>query len=193
MMKPLPSSEIREIFLRFFEERGHVRHPSSPLVPKDPTMLLTTAGMVQFKPFFLGLAVPASSRATSCQKCLRTTDIHEVGRTARHLTFFEMLGNFSFGDYYKAEAIPWAWELLTQGYGLPPERMHATIYRDDDEAARIWRDKVGIPEERIHRLGEESNFWSAGPTGPCGPCSEILFDLGEERSSGKPDCAVDRS
>lgn len=186
----MKSSEIRETFLRYFEERGHRRVKSSPLVPDDPTLLLTNAGMVQFKPYFLGTAKPEFTRATSCQKCVRTTDIEKVGRTARHLTFFEMLGNFSFGDYYKDKAIPWAWEFLTQVVGIDPTRLYCSVFREDDEAYEIWRDVVGVPEERIVRLGEEDNFWDMGTTGPCGPCSEIIYDQGEEFGCGRPDCRV---
>ncbi len=184
------SSEIRETFLNFFAERGHKVVPSSSLVPNDSTMLLTTAGMVQFKPIFLGAVTSDFSRATSCQKCLRTTDIELVGHTARHHTFFEMLGNFSFGDYYKREACAWAWELLTQHYRLDVSKMWVTIFTDDDEAEGIWRDEVGVAADRIVRLGEKDNFWSAGPTGPCGPCSEIVYDLGPERGCEKGDCMV---
>ncbi|MEJ5185492.1 MAG: alanine--tRNA ligase [Candidatus Geothermincolales bacterium] len=186
----MKSGEIRESFLRYFEERGHRRVKSSSLVPDDPTLLLTNAGMVQFKPYFLGTAKPEFTRATSCQKCVRTTDIEKVGRTARHLTFFEMLGNFSFGDYYKAEAIPWAWDFLTQVIGIDPSRLYCSVFREDDEAYEVWRDVVGVPEDRIVRLGEEDNFWDMGTTGPCGPCSEIIYDQGEEFGCGRPDCRV---
>jgi alanyl-tRNA synthetase len=184
----LRSDEIRKSFLDYFKERGHLVVPSSSLVPDDPTLLLTNAGMVQFKPYFLGNAKPSSTRAVSCQKCIRTKDIERVGRTARHLTFFEMLGNFSFGDYYKEEAIPWAWEFLTSYMGLDPGRMYCSVFREDEEAYLIWRDKVGVPESRLVRLGEEDNFWDMGTTGPCGPCSEIIYDLGEEFGCGREDC-----
>jgi len=184
----LKSEEIRERFLEYFRRKEHRVVKSSSLIPDDPTLLLTNAGMNQFKPYFLGSAKPDFIRATSCQKCVRTTDIEKVGYTARHLTFFEMLGNFSFGDYYKREAIPWAWEFLTAEMGLDGERMYCSVFSDDDEAYEIWRDVVGVGEERLVRLGEEDNFWKMGATGPCGPCSEILYDQGEEFSCGKPDC-----
>jgi alanyl-tRNA synthetase len=184
----LQSKEIRSRFLEFFQARGHQVVKSSSLIPDDPTLLLTNAGMVQFKPFFLGSVKPEFSRATSCQKCARTTDIDKVGRTARHLTFFEMLGNFSFGDYYKREAIPWGWEFLTVDMGLDQERLYCSVYTEDDEAYEIWKETVGIPESRLVRLGVEDNFWDMGTTGPCGPCSEILYDQGEEFGCGKPQC-----
>jgi len=184
----LQSKEIRSRFLEFFQARGHQVVKSSSLIPDDPTLLLTNAGMVQFKPFFLGSVKPEFSRATSCQKCARTTDIDKVGRTARHLTFFEMLGNFSFGDYYKREAIPWGWEFLTVDMGLDQERLYCSVYAEDDEAYEIWKETVGIPESRLVRLGVEDNFWDMGTTGPCGPCSEILYDQGEEFGCGKPQC-----
>lgn len=181
--------QLRELFLNYFEEKGCRRYASSSLVPDDPSLLFTVAGMVPFKPYFLGLKTPEVVRATSVQKCIRTNDIDNVGRTARHHTFFEMLGNFSFGDYFKAEVIPWAWTFLTEVIGLDPNRMYATVYLDDDEAAAIWRDAIGLPEDRIIRLGEDDNFWAAGPVGPCGPCSEILYDQGPAFSCGKPTCA----
>ncbi len=183
------SNEIREAFLRFFEEQGHRRIPGSSLVPtSDPTLLLTTAGMVQFKRYFTGEATPPHPRLASCQKCFRATDIDSVG-DAKHLTFFEMLGNFSVGDYFKREAIQWAWEFVIQRLGLPQKRLWATIYLDDDEAFDYWQE-VGFPKERILRFGEEDNFWGpAGETGPCGPCSELHYDLGEGIGCGKPDCA----
>ncbi len=171
------SPEIRRRFVDFFVARDHRHLPSSPLIPNDPTLLLTTAGMVQFKPYFLGEATPEFRRATTVQKCARTVDIENVGVTSRHLTFFEMLGNFSFGDYFKAEAIAFAYELVTERYGLDPERLWATVYLDDDEAAAHWR-QVGIPAERIQRLGREDNFWDMGVAGPCGPCSEVYYDRG---------------
>lgn len=182
--------ELRELFLSFFEEKGCRRYRSFSLVPDDPTLLFTIAGMVPFKPYFLGLKTPEVTRATTAQKCVRTNDIENVGRTARHHTFFEMLGNFSFGDYFKNEIIPWSWEFLTERIGLDPDRLYATVYLDDDEAHDIWRDKVGLPENRIVRLGADDNFWAAGPVGPCGPCSEIIYDQGPEYSCGKPTCAV---
>lgn len=179
--------EIREIFIRFFQEREHRVVPSSSLVPDDPTLLLTSAGMVQFKPYFQGLEKPPYGRATSVQKCVRTTDIESVGITARHNTFFEMLGNFSFGDYYKERAIPWAWELVTGELGIDPSMLWISVYTGDDEAERTWKDTPGVSPERIIRLGDEDNFWDMGATGPCGPCSEILYDRGEEFACG-PDC-----
>ncbi|OFW55664.1 MAG: alanine--tRNA ligase [Candidatus Solincola sediminis] len=184
----LRSEEIRARFLEFFRSREHRIVKSSSLIPDDPTLLITNAGMVQFKPYFLGIAKPEYRRATSCQKCARTTDIEKVGHTARHLTFFEMLGNFSFGDYYKKEAISWAWEFLTGDMGLDTARMYCSVYEEDDEAYEIWRDVVGVPEERLVRLGEEDNFWDMGTTGPCGPCSEILYDQGRAFGCGEPDC-----
>lgn len=186
----MKSGNIRKRFLEYFQEKGHRVVKSSSLIPDDPTLLLTNAGMVQFKPYFLGLEKPEFTRATTCQKCVRTTDIEKVGHTSRHLTFFEMLGNFSFGDYYKREAIPWAWEFLVGEMGLDPGRMYCSVFRDDDEAYEIWRDVVGIPEDRLVRLGEEDNFWDMGTTGPCGPCSEIIYDQGEEFGCGRPDCGV---
>jgi len=174
--------------LAFFEEKQHHIIPSSSLVPQgDPTLLLTTAGMVQIKPYFLGLAVPPSTRLASCQKCFRTTDINSVG-DAKHLTFFEMLGNFSVGDYFKKEAIAWAWEFVTERLKLKPERLWVSIYLDDDESFEYWR-KIGFPEDKIVRLGEKDNFWGpAGDSGPCGPCSEIHYDFGTEAGCGKPEC-----
>jgi alanyl-tRNA synthetase len=184
----MTSDEVRDIFLRFFEEKSHKIIPSSSLIPRgDPTLLLTSAGMVQFKPYFLGEVVPPSRRLASCQKCFRTSDIASVG-DSRHLTFFEMLGNFSIGDYFKREAIGWAWEFVTQRLGLSPERLWVTIFLDDDESFGYWRE-VGVPEGRILRFGEEDNFWGpAGDSGPCGPCSEIHYDFGEEFGCGKPSC-----
>ena len=184
----MKSADIRARFLDYFQRREHRLVKSSSLIPGDPTLLLTNAGMVQFKPYFLGNVKPEFTRATTCQKCVRTTDIEKVGYTARHLTFFEMLGNFSFGDYYKQAAIPWAWELLTVDMGLDPDRMYCSVFAEDDEAYNIWHDVVGIPGERLVCLGEEDNFWDMGTTGPCGPCSEILYDQGEAYGCGKPDC-----
>jgi len=182
------SDQIRDVFLSFFEEKEHRIIPSSSLVPRgDPTLLLTTAGMVQIKPYFLGLAVPPSPRLVSCQKCFRTTDIDSVGDT-KHLTFFEMLGNFSVGDYFKKEAIVWAWEFVIERLKIKPERLWVSVYLDDDESFDYWRG-IGFPEKRIIRLGKEDNFWGpAGNSGPCGPCSEIHYDFGEQASCGKPDC-----
>ncbi|MBI2863571.1 MAG: alanine--tRNA ligase [Chloroflexi bacterium] len=183
------SDEIREAFLKFFEEKGHTRIPSSSLVPHgDPTLLLTNAGMVQIKPYFLGEATPPNNRLISSQKCFRTTDIEKVGDSS-HLTFFEMLGNFSVGDYFKREAIGWAWEFVTERLGIPPDRLVTTVFTDDDEAYGLWRE-MGVPAERIFRYGEaEGNWWGpAGETGPTGPCSEIHYDFGEEFACGKPNC-----
>jgi alanyl-tRNA synthetase len=190
----MKAQEIRDTYLSFFEERGHEVVPSASLVPSshDPSVLLTTAGMQPFKPYFLGLETPPAPRVTDVQKCFRTTDIEEVGNTARHLTFFEMLGNWSFGDYFKAESIPWGWELSTEGFGMDPERIWVTVFGGeeelglgpDEEAIEIWRG-LGVPAERIVLLGREDNFWQAGPTGPCGPCSELYIDRGE--AFGGPD------
>ncbi|GGT77232.1 alanine--tRNA ligase [Streptomyces lateritius] len=181
----MESAEIRRRWLSFFEERGHTVVPSASLIADDPTLLLVPAGMVPFKPYFLGEVKPPFSRASSVQKCVRTPDIEEVGKTTRHGTFFQMCGNFSFGDYFKEGAIKLAWELLTTsvehgGYGLEPEKLWITVYQDDDEAEQIWRDIVGVPAERIQRLGKKDNFWSMGVPGPCGPCSEINYDRGPE-------------
>jgi alanyl-tRNA synthetase len=181
----MESAEIARRFLAYFAERGHTVVPSASLIADDPTLLLVNAGMQPFKPYFLGQVEPPFKRATSCQKCVRTPDIEEVGKTTRHGTFFQMLGNFSFGDYFKDQAIPFAWELLTTperdgGFGFPEDRLWATVYHDDDEAARIWRDVVGVPESRIQRRGMADNFWSMGVPGPCGPCSEIYYDRGPD-------------
>ncbi len=185
----MTGDEIRAAFLSFFEGKGHKVIPSSSLVPRgDPTLLLTSAGMVQFKPYFLGERMPPSPRLASCQKCFRTTDIESVGDPT-HLTFFEMLGNFSVGDYFKPEAISWAWEFVTQRLSLPPQRLWITIFLDDEEAFGYWRE-IGVPEHRILRFGEEDNFWGpAGDSGPCGPCSEIVYDFGEGVGCRKPSCA----
>ncbi|MEZ2302935.1 MAG: alanine--tRNA ligase [Microcoleus sp.] len=179
--KFLSGSQIRQTFLEFYAQRGHQILPSASLVPEDPTVLLTIAGMLPFKPIFLGQRTAESPRATTSQKCIRTNDIENVGRTARHHTFFEMLGNFSFGDYFKKQAIAWAWELSTEVFGLSPENLVVSVFREDDEAFGIWRDEIGIPAERIQRMGEADNFWQSGPTGPCGPCSEIYYDFHPER------------
>ena len=182
------SDELRDAYLNFFAEKGHAIIPSDSLIPHgDPTLLFTSAGMVQFKDYYLGIAVPANPRLASCQKCFRMTDIESVGN-ASHLTFFEMLGNFSIGDYFKKESIAWAWEFATERLKLPPERLWATIYLDDDESFQYWKD-VGVPEERILRFGEKDNFWGpAGDTGPCGPCSELHFDFGEDVGCGTAEC-----
>ncbi len=182
--------ELRETFLSFFEENEHRRFPSFPLIPDDPTLLFTIAGMVPFKPYFMGKRKPDFNRATTAQKCVRTNDIDNVGRTARHHTLFEMLGNFSFGDYFKSMAASFAWEFLTEKVGLDPDRLYPTIFRDDEEAFVIWNSEIGVPSERIHRMGEEDNFWSVGPVGPCGPCSELIYDQGPSFSCGRPDCGV---
>jgi len=183
------SAEIRESYLSFFESKGCRRLPSSSLIPDDPSLLLTTAGMVQFKPVFLGVKNLGFTRATTVQKCVRTTDIDIIGTTGRHHSFFEMLGNFSFGDYFKSEACAWAYEYSVDVLGLDVDRLWFSIYEDDDEAEAIWRDEVGVPVERIVRMGAADNFWSAGPTGPCGPCSELYYDQGPEVGCGKDDCA----
>ncbi|MDX6635212.1 MAG: alanyl-tRNA synthetase, partial [Solirubrobacterales bacterium] len=183
------AQEIRETYLSFFAERDHKIVPSASLVPSvhDPSVLLTTAGMQPFKPYFLGREKPPASRLADVQKCFRTTDITEVGVTARHMTFFEMLGNWSFGDYFREESIPWGWELSTEGFGLDPERIWVTVFQGDEElglgpdeeSIAIWR-SVGVPDERIVQLPRSENFWQAGPTGPCGPCTELYLDRGEE-------------
>lgn len=177
---PRSGTEIRAAFLKFFEQRGHKRMASASLVPEDPTVLLTIAGMLPFKPVFLGQQQRPAARVTSSQKCIRTNDIENVGRTARHHTYFEMLGNFSFADYFKEEAIKWAWELSTEVYGLDPKNLVVSVFREDDEAEQIWRDLVGVKPDRIIRMDEADNFWASGPTGPCGPCSEIYYDFKPE-------------
>ena len=177
---PRSGEDIREAFLKFYAERGHQRMASASLIPEDPTVLLTIAGMLPFKPVFLGQQQRPAPRATSSQKCIRTNDIENVGRTARHHTFFEMLGNFSFGDYFKQQAIEWAWELSTQVYGIDPRNLVVSVFREDDEAEQIWRDVVGVNTKRIIRMDEADNFWASGPTGPCGPCSEIYYDFKPE-------------
>lgn len=188
-MKYMSGNEIRKRFLQFFQDRGHLWLPSASLIPQDdPTLLLIGAGMAPFKPFFTGKLKPPSPRITTCQKCVRTGDIENVGRTARHHTFFEMLGDFSFGDYFKKEIIPWSWEFLTKELELPANKLYITIHTKDDEAYQIWHDVVGVEDSHIIRL--EDNFWEIG-SGPCGPCSEIHIDLGEERGCGKPDCGPD--
>jgi len=178
--RPRSGAEIRAAFLRFYEQRGHRPMPSASLIPDDPTVLLTIAGMLPFKPVFLGQSPRPAPRATSSQKCIRTNDIENVGRTARHHTFFEMLGNFSFGDYFKQQAIAWAWELSTGVFGLAPGNLVVSVFREDDEAEAIWRDVVGVNPKRIIRMDEADNFWASGPTGPCGPCSEIYYDFKPE-------------
>ncbi len=182
-------NQLREMFLKFFEAKGHRILPSASLIPKDdPTLLLTVAGMVPFKPYFQRRVEPPFHRATTAQKCVRTPDLEEVGKTARHHTFFEMLGNFSFGDYFKAEVIPWAWEYITEVLKVPKEKLWITVYPEDEEARRFWTEKAGVDPARV--VDDAEDFWAAGPTGPCGPCSEIYVDLGESRGCGKPDCAI---
>lgn len=187
-MKSYTVDEIREMYLDFFRNKDHKILPSASLIPHgDPTLLLTVAGMVPFKKYFLGLEKPEYPRVATCQRCIRTGDIENVGKTDRHGTFFEMLGNFSFGDYFKKEIIPWSWEFVTEYLGFPKEKLWVTIYQNDDEADEIWRNAVGVPPERIVRLGKEDNFWETG-SGPCGPCSEIHIDRGPEFGCGSPDC-----
>jgi len=190
----MTSDEIRRSFLNYFAERGHRIVQSSSLVPKsDPTLLFTNAGMVQFKGVFLKEETRDYIRATTSQKCVRAggkhNDLENVGMTARHHTFFEMLGNFSFGDYFKEGAIEMGWDLLTRQWGLPREKLWITIYLEDDEAFDLWR-KIGISADRVVRLGEKDNFWAMGETGPCGPCSEIIIDQGETVGCGRPSCSV---
>lgn len=189
-MQKLGLNEIRERYLKFFESKEHLRLPSFSLVPQnDPSILLINAGMTPLKPYFTGQETPPRLRVTTCQKCIRTPDIENVGKTARHGTFFEMLGNFSFGDYFKKEIIPWAWEFVTKDLEIPVDRLWVSIYEEDDEAFEIWNKDVGIPAERIVRMGKKDNFWEHG-TGPCGPCSEIYFDRGLDKGCGDPDCKV---
>ena len=189
-------NELRRMYLEFFESKGHLKMNSFSLVPhNDNSLLLINAGMAPLKPYFTGQEIPPRRRVTTCQKCIRTGDIENVGKTARHLTFFEMLGNFSFGDYFKHEAIAWSWEFLTKVLGLEEDRLYPSIYGEDDEAFDIWTKEVGVPAERITRFyrdpktGECDNFWEHG-AGPCGPCSEIYYDRGEKYGCGKPDCKV---
>ncbi|MFZ1671517.1 MAG: alanine--tRNA ligase-related protein, partial [Candidatus Nanopelagicales bacterium] len=194
----MESAEIRRRFLAFFQERGHTVVPSAPLPLDDPTLLFVNAGMVPFKPYFLGEAPPPYRTATSVQKCVRTLDIDEVGKTTRHASFFQMCGNFSFGDYFKSGAIPLAWDLLTAsveqgGYGLAKDRLWVTVYEDDDESERLWLELTDVPAERIQRRGKADNFWSMGVPGPCGPCSEIYYDRGPEHGrEGGPIADEDR-
>src|SRR4051812_17778869 len=194
----METAEIKRRWLRFFEERGHTVVPSASLLSDDPTLLFVNAGMVPFKPYFLGQEKAPYDRATSVQKCVRTLDIDEVGKTSRHASFFQMNGNFSFGDYFKQGAIEYAWELLTKsqsagGYGLEAHLLWPTVYLDDDEAYALWRDVVGVPESRIVRRGMKDNFWSMGVPGPCGPCSEIFYDRGPEYGAeGGPEVDEDR-
>src|SRR5512135_2834737 len=195
-MKQMTSTEVRQAFLDFFEEMGHKVVASSSLVPgNDPTLLFTNAGMVQFKDVFLGLDKRPYARATTSQKCMRVSgkhnDLENVGPSPRHHTFFEMLGNFSFGDYFKRDAIRYAYGLLTDAYGISPKKLYYTVFQDDDEAFDIWVNQVGVPEERVYRMGEKTNFWSMGDTGPCGPTSELHYDWGAEYCTcGEPNCSV---
>ena len=174
----MDANGLRAAFTRFFADRGHTTVPSASLIPHDPSVLFTIAGMVPFKPYFLGEEPAPWPRATSIQKCFRTPDIEIIGTDTYHCTFFEMLGNFSFGDYFKAEAIPMAWELLTEVFGLDGDRLWITVHEGDDEAAQLWIDEIGIRPERVQRMGDADNFWAMGDTGPCGPDSEIFMDLG---------------
>ncbi len=183
----MKSSKVRELFLKYFEQRNHKILPGSSLVPSDPSILLTTAGMIQFVPYLKGELKPENTRITTVQRCVRTTDIENVGHTARHLTFFEMLGNFSIGDYFKEEAIAWAWEFIVEELNIEEDKLWISIYKDDDEAYKIWNKQKSLDKKRIVRLEEDENFWSMGPTGPCGPCSEILYDFGEHLKCGA-DC-----
>lgn len=190
-MKWTGLNELRESYLNFFESKNALRHKSYPLIPQgDNSLLLIVAGMAPLKPYFTGQEEPPRRRMTTCQKCIRTGDIENVGKTARHGTFFEMLGNFSFGDYFKKEAIAWAWEYCTKVLELPEDRLYISVYEEDDEAEKIWNEEIGVPMSHICRMGKEDNFWEAGTDGPCGPCSEIYFDRGEEYGCGKPDCKV---
>lgn len=191
----MTSSEIRTAFLEYFQSKGHKFVPSAPLIPvKDPTLLFVNAGMVQFKTIFLGEEKPPYTRAVSCQKCMRAggkhSDLENVGHTSRHHTFFEMLGNFSFGDYFKKDAILFSWELFMEHFKLPHERLYVSVYENDDEAAKLWSDVTGLPEDRIIRLGAKDNFWQMGDIGPCGPCSEIIIDQGPKTGCGRPECSV---
>ena len=189
-MKSYGVNELRRMFLEFFEKKGHLKMNSFSLVPhNDNSLLIINSGMAPLKPYFTGQEIPPSKRVCTCQKCIRTGDIDNVGKTARHGTFFEMLGNFSFGDYFKEEAIPWAWEFLTETVGIPADRLYPSVYVDDNEAFEIWNKKMNIPAERIFKFGKEDNFWEHG-SGPCGPCTEIYFDRGEKYGCGKPGCTV---
>ena len=189
-MKQMGVNEVREKFLSFFESKQHLRLPSASLIPhNDNSLLLINSGMAPLKPFFTGQETPPSKRVTTCQKCIRTGDIENVGKTARHGTFFEMLGDFSFGDYFKMEIIPWSWEFVTKVMEIPEDKLYVTVYKDDDEAAKIWHEVVGLPKDRIFYMGKEDNFWEHG-TGPCGPCSEIYYDRGEKYGCGKEGCTV---
>lgn len=187
-MRKYGLNELREMYLSFFESKGHLRLPSFSLVPQnDPSILLINAGMTPLKPYFTGTEIPPRKRVTTCQKCIRTPDIENVGKTSRHGTFFEMLGNFSFGDYFKKEAIAWAWEFMTKTLEIPEDKLYVSVYEEDDEAYDIWHKDIGLPESKIFRMGKDSNFWEHG-TGPCGPCSEIYYDRGPDKGCGSPDC-----
>ncbi|MGL4789941.1 MAG: alanine--tRNA ligase-related protein, partial [Anaerotignaceae bacterium] len=189
-MRYMGVNEVREKFLAFFEGKDHLRMASSSLVPyNDNSLLLINSGMAPLKPYFTGQEVPPSKRVATCQKCIRTGDIENVGKTARHGTFFEMLGDFSFGDYFKKEIIPWSWEFVTKVMEIPEDKLYVTVYQDDEEAAKIWHEMVGIPKEKIFYMGKEDNFWQHG-IGPCGPCSEIYFDRGEEYGCDSETCTV---
>ena len=189
-MKQYGVNELRKMFLEFFESKGHLAMKSFSLVPhNDNSLLLINSGMAPLKPYFTGQEIPPRKRVTTCQKCIRTGDIENVGKTARHGTFFEMLGNFSFGDYFKREAIQWSWEFLTEVVGLDADRLYPSVYVDDEEAFEIWNKEMGIPAERIFKFGKADNFWEHG-AGPCGPCSEIYYDRGEKYGCGSPDCTV---
>ncbi|MDE6435083.1 MAG: alanine--tRNA ligase [Lachnospiraceae bacterium] len=189
-MKKYGLNELRKMYLEFFESKDHLRMNSFSLVPhNDNSLLLINAGMAPLKPYFTGQEIPPRRRVTTCQKCIRTGDIENVGKTARHGTFFEMLGNFSFGDYFKKEAISWSWEFLTKVLEMDPDRLYPSVYQEDDEAFELWNKMIGIPKDRIYRFGKEDNFWEHG-SGPCGPCSEIYYDRGEKYGCGKPDCTV---
>ncbi|HPB17476.1 MAG TPA: alanine--tRNA ligase-related protein, partial [Clostridia bacterium] len=189
-MEKLSLNTLREEYLKFFESKGHLRLKSFSLVPlDDPSILLINAGMTPLKPYFTGAVEPPSKRITTCQKCIRTLDIDRVGITTRHGTFFEMLGNFSFGDYFKEEAIQWSWEFFTEVLLLDKNRLYASVYEEDDEAYDIWKNIVKMDENHIVRLGKEDNFWEHG-IGPCGPCSEIYYDRGEDKGCGSKDCKV---
>ena len=190
-MKNYGLNELRDMYLKFFESKGHLRKKSFPVVPQnDNSLLLINAGMAPLKPYFTGQEVPPSKRMTTCQKCIRTGDIENIGKTARHLTCFEMLGNFSFGDYFKEEAISWAWEFVTKVLELPEERLYVSVYEEDQPTAEIWHEKMGVPRDHIVFMGKEDNFWEVGVTGPCGPCSEIYFDRGPEFGCDSETCAV---
>uniref|UniRef100_UPI00272CB6BE alanine--tRNA ligase-related protein n=1 Tax=Faecalibaculum rodentium TaxID=1702221 RepID=UPI00272CB6BE len=190
-MKQLTGNQVRQMFLDYFASKGHMIEPGASLVPdNDPTLLWINAGVAALKKYFDGSEKPASNRIANAQKSIRTNDIENVGKTARHHTFFEMLGNFSFGDYFKEDAIKNAWEFITEVLKLPKERLYVTVYKDDDEARQIWKRVSGFDDSRIYSMGEKDNFWAMGETGPCGPCSEIFFDRGEKYTCDAPECAM---